>query len=104
MPRSRDPTVGRPVADSCRQISIRDVPPPGRRTGLQWRQAGTTVAFVTLEHDDDRLMLCYRWHDAGAPWRSTTQWITLVRDRRLFGGAQRYFACPECGAWAWKLY
>lgn len=62
------------------------------------------MVLVTMEHSDDAVMLHYRCWDADASSRATTQKIKLARDRRNFGGAQRYFVCPDCGRWAWKLY
>jgi hypothetical protein len=88
-----------PIAEDCRQIAVRQVPAPGERTCLRWVDG----ASATLERQGEVARIGYRWPGSDG-WHVTMQTLRLVAYRPQLGGTRFYFACPDCGRWARKLF
>jgi hypothetical protein len=97
----------RPVAEDCKQLAVRQVPAPGKRTHLRWPDG----ASATLKREAEAVTIYYWWplpaEDAerdGAKWQATVQMIKLAFDVPNFGGVRRFWQCPMCKGGAGKLY
>jgi hypothetical protein len=95
MPRVRK----HPHAEDCRQIAVRQVSAPGKRTCLRWADG----ASVTLERQGEAARIGYRWPDSDG-WHVTMQTVRLVADTPYLGGTRFYLACPDCQRRARKLF
>jgi hypothetical protein len=92
----------RPVADDCRRVETRHLPPPGGRTGLR---CGDIATATLLRDDSDVVKVAYRWRNKpGERWREARQVIRLTFLPCYFGGYQTFLCCPSCQRKAFKLY
>lgn len=102
------------TVEQCLSLSVRDVlgrvprrllTSPGKARGsLVWLRAEQQVASVgvTLENDtgDSPLLLL----DYAVGGQRVRRAVWLTSEPMHLGGVRYYFACPQCGRRAYKLY
>ncbi len=68
----------------------------GHRGRWTWTSSDGEANFINIATGEDNLHLDYKCSENDSPWKSIQETIELRWSARHLGGAQVYFACPEC--------
>jgi hypothetical protein len=70
---------------------------PGYWGGLEWARGGQTVASITLQTEQGRVILTYRHRSGGEEWKDEQYPVCIVRTLCHLGGSRAWFICPARG-------
>lgn len=79
---------------------------PGTRFSWGWWRENEQVASITVQTDQDRVTLEYRYRREGEEWQDIKEPVPLTWTPCNYGGARPWFICPgaTCGRRVAILY
>ena len=106
---------GRPTCEGCKSIDVRRLHrdkllQPGRRFSWSWPRNGEPTGNISIETEDDAIVLDYRTRRNGAEWKDIRQRIPITWTACALGGRRPWFICAVyangryCGRRAAILY
>jgi hypothetical protein len=106
---------GRPTCEGCKSIDVRRLHrdkllQPGRRFSWSWSRNGEPIGNISIETEDDAIVLDYRTRRNGAEWKDIRQRIPITWTACALGGRRPWFICAVyangryCGRRAAILY
>src|ERR1700760_2207142 len=106
---------GRPTCEGCKSIDVRRLHrdkllQPGRRFSWSWSRNGEPTGNISIETEDDAIVLDYRTRRNGTEWKDIRQCIPITWTDCALGGRRPWFICAVyangryCGRRAAILY
>ena len=89
---------GRPTCEECKSIDIRRLHrekslQPGCRISWSWSRNGKATGNISIEAEDDAIVLNYRTRRNDAEWKDIRQRIPIMWTGCALGGRRPWFIC-----------
>ena len=106
---------GPPTCEGCKSIDVRRLQrdkllQPGRRFSWSWSRNGEPIGNISIETEDDAIVLDYLTRRNGTEWKDIRQRIPITWTACALGGRRPWFICAVyangryCGRRAAILY